>query len=119
MPGGAKPAGMAIAAMVLGILCFLICWVPVLNWVTIVIAILAIVLGVIARKKVARGEADGAGMALTGMILGIVWSSLFLIGVVVLGMIMGVGFFAAKKAAPQMQNTLQQMQQNFPATTRP
>jgi hypothetical protein len=61
--------GMGTAALVLGILSIVTCWI----WfVGGILAILAIVFGVIGRNRVARGEATNRGTALAGLITGIV-----------------------------------------------
>ena len=59
-----KGKGFAIAALVLGICAFVFCWIPVLNWI---LGILAVVFGIIALVKKAK-----KGMAITGLILGAV-----------------------------------------------
>ncbi len=59
--------GMAIAALVLGILGFIGGFFV----VGALLGVVAIILGFIARWKVKRGEATGGGMALAGIILGI------------------------------------------------
>lgn len=67
--GGAQPTnGMAIASLVCGIVGFL-CFVP---------AVVAIVLGAIARTQISQTEPPqkGQGMATAGMILGTVWIAL-------------------------------------------
>ena len=56
---------MGIASLVLGIVGLLGCC-------TLVPSILALVFGVIGRKKAAQGLATNGGMATAGMILGIV-----------------------------------------------
>ncbi len=61
------PKGMAIASMVCGIcsIPFLCIW-----YLAIPAAIVAVVLGFIARAKAKRGEAAGSGMAMAGIICG-------------------------------------------------
>ena len=59
-----KGKGFAIAALVLGICAFVFCWIPVLNWI---LGILAVVFGIIALVKKAK-----KGMAITGLVLGAV-----------------------------------------------
>ena len=68
-PGPQKSQGLAIGALICGILsivlfCFQIIAIP--------LALVAIILGIIGMGKAKRGEATGEGMAKTGMILGIV-----------------------------------------------
>jgi hypothetical protein len=63
------PPGLAIASMVLGILCVpMICVWP----FSILCAILAIVFGFIARAQCGREHRPGGGMAVVGILLGLV-----------------------------------------------
>jgi hypothetical protein len=66
--------GMGVAALVLGILGFLIG--P--------LSILAIVFGRIGLTRVARGEANNRGVAQAGFVLGIVTLVLWIIGMIAL-----------------------------------
>ena len=68
--------GMAIAAMVLGIVGLLACCLN--TYVGIVAGIVAIILGVMARKKDSH-----SGMALAGIVLGIITVALALICIVI------------------------------------
>lgn len=67
-----KGKGMAIAALVLGILSLLTFWTLLLTVLGILFGVLAIVFGVIAMVQARKGAAGGAGMALAGLILGLV-----------------------------------------------
>lgn len=58
--------GMAVGALVCGIVSVVFCW---LFYVAIPASLVAIVLGVLARKKLPQG---GAGMATAGLVLGII-----------------------------------------------
>jgi predicted PurR-regulated permease PerM len=62
-------AGMAIAALVLGILALLLSW-TILGGV--LLGLLAIILGWIASRRARRGLASGRGMAIAGGVLGVV-----------------------------------------------
>lgn len=64
------PKGMAIAALVLGILSVLNCWIPAVNIIAIVFGIIALVLGLIGRSRAKKGIASGKGIALGGIITG-------------------------------------------------
>lgn len=61
--------GLGTAAMVLGIIGVITCWTVIGG---IILGLLAIVLGAIARRRVERGEATNGGVALSGVILGLV-----------------------------------------------
>jgi hypothetical protein len=56
--------GLGVASMVLGIVGIVFCWVPVLNWI---LGLLAIILGAVGVRRVA-----GKGMAVAGLVLGII-----------------------------------------------
>lgn len=70
---GAQPeprrrgSGMAIAALVLGILALLTCWTVIGG---ILLGVVAIVIGIIALRRVKRGEAEGRPMAIIGIVTG-------------------------------------------------
>lgn len=72
----AKTSGLATTSLILGILAILfnLIFVP---------SILAIVFGIKARKRIAATGEGGAGMAMAGLVLGIIGAVLYL-GVVVL-----------------------------------
>jgi hypothetical protein len=66
----ARPKGMAVASLVLGICGLALCLVSVC--LTPVCSTLAVIFGILARNAARRGEADGEGMALAGLILGVI-----------------------------------------------
>ncbi|WP_374985602.1 DUF4190 domain-containing protein [Streptomyces fradiae] len=76
-PGPAN--GLGIAAMVIGIVSLVMCWAYGLG---IVLGVLALVFGIIGRKRVQRGEANNAGMATAGIVTGVIG---IVLGVVILG----------------------------------
>jgi hypothetical protein len=63
-PQQRKPSGLAVASMVCGIVSVpLLCiW-----FMALPLAIVALILGIIARNAVRRGEAGGGGMATAGI----------------------------------------------------
>lgn len=63
--------GLSIAALVCGILSIVGDFIPVINYFTFVLAIVAIVLGAMAMKK-ANENNEPKGMAIAGLVLGIV-----------------------------------------------
>lgn len=69
--GGGQPAkpsnGIGIAALVIGIVSIFLFWFPVLG---LVLAILAVVFGIVGIRKASRGEATNKGMAITGVVTG-------------------------------------------------
>lgn len=60
--------GMAIAAMVCGIVSVVLCW---LSFVGLAAGIVGLVLSVMARKKVAPGQ-NGSGMVTAGLVCSII-----------------------------------------------
>ncbi|MFE2993869.1 DUF4190 domain-containing protein [Nocardia sp. NPDC059246] len=80
--------GMAITAMVFGILGLLTFWTVLLTIVGVLCGVLAIILGVIAATKARRGTSGGFGMALAGAIMG----AISLIGGILVGVLVWVVF---------------------------
>lgn len=77
--------GMAITAMIFGILAVLTFWTV---FVGVVCGLVALVLGAIAMMKARRGSTGGFGMALTGVITGLI----AIIGSCVVGAVIWVFF---------------------------
>lgn len=73
--GAYQPAppgqGLAIAALVLGILALLSTWIPLVGLFLLVLSLAAVVLGIVALVQVSRGRARGRGLAIAGIILGL------------------------------------------------
>ncbi len=65
-----KSKGMAIASMVCGICGLVFCWWPFVSWLAFIAAVLGIIFGAIALSKIKKGEADGKGMAIAGIVCG-------------------------------------------------
>jgi hypothetical protein len=66
--GGSSPRnGIGIAAMVVGIVAIFLFWIPLLG---LVLAIVALVLGIVGIRKASRGEATNKGMAIAGVVTG-------------------------------------------------
>ncbi|MFD5063002.1 DUF4190 domain-containing protein [Streptomyces sp. NPDC058394] len=82
-PWGSAPSnGMGTAAMVLGILA--VCLFCIYGIPSLILGALALIFGILGRKRVQRGEATNSGQALAGIIMGSI------------GMVLGVaiiGFF--------------------------
>lgn len=64
-----RGAGMAITALILGILALLLFWTVVGG---ILFGVVALILGPIASGRAKRGISSGRGMAITGAILGLI-----------------------------------------------
>jgi hypothetical protein len=70
-PAGPPPkqgAGLAIASMVLGIIALLLSWIPIINNVAAIIAVVGLGLGIPALIRARRGTHSGSGMAITGLV---------------------------------------------------
>lgn len=66
---GARPEnGMGITGMVLGIVGLTLFWIPVLNFI---LGILATIFGGVGLSKAKSGTATNGGMAIAGLVLGI------------------------------------------------
>lgn len=70
----------AIAALVCGILGIVGAWIPVVNYFTLVLAILGIVFGV-KGMKIAKQTGTGKGLAVAGLVCGIVSTAFAVIAV--------------------------------------
>ena len=64
--GGPAPRnGFGLAALILGILALLACWIP---YVGVVIGLVGLILGIVGRSRVRKGLANNGGIALAGII---------------------------------------------------
>lgn len=104
---GPLPRGLAIAALILGILALLSFWVPFLG---AVLALVGLILAIVALRKISRGTAGGRGLAIAGLITSI----LALIGGVLisaLAVFVGVEFGQVMVEAVEECSELPQDQQ--------
>ncbi|HEX2144631.1 MAG TPA: DUF4190 domain-containing protein [Glycomyces sp.] len=82
MMGPQLPKGLAIGSMVTGIISVAGLCIPYINFASLILGIIAAILGGVALKKINRGEAAGKGQAITGLVLGIVVCALAAIGII-------------------------------------
>ncbi|SCC80451.1 protein of unknown function [Bifidobacterium commune] len=78
-------SGMAIAALVLGIVAIVMFWIP---FIGVICGIAAIVTGVMSMRKINAGNLSGKNMAITGLVTGIVGlviSAIVLVGAFSMG----------------------------------
>ncbi|MEO7126470.1 MAG: DUF4190 domain-containing protein [Nakamurella sp.] len=76
--------GLGTAALVLGIIGIVLCWIPFTGWI---LNILAVTFGAIGRKRGAIGEATNKSSAVAGLVLGIIGLAVWVV--------IFVGFLAA------------------------
>ncbi|MCZ4121891.1 DUF4190 domain-containing protein [Streptomyces sp. H39-S7] len=111
--GGPARNGFGIAALVLGILSVLMFW---LWFAAIPMAVIAIVLGILGRRRANRGEATNKGMATAGTVLGavsiVLLAVLMAAGVAILNSDSGKDLQSCLDKA-QTQSQKQQCQQDF------
>jgi hypothetical protein len=69
-PGSAPKNGLGITSLVLAILGLLSSWIAFLNFGSIVVGLIAVVIGIVARGRVKRGIANNGGVAIAGIVLG-------------------------------------------------
>ncbi|MGI9456034.1 MAG: DUF4190 domain-containing protein [Aeoliella sp.] len=98
MESAEKSAGLAIASMVLGIVSLvLFC----LWYVSVPCAIIAVVLGLVARGKVKDGTGGGGGMAMAGIVCGAI--AILLVLLLFAGLLAFLNF-----AGPEMMEDFQE-----------
>jgi hypothetical protein len=100
--------GMGVAALVFGILALLLIWLPVAG---LILGLLAIIFGVIGRGRVRKQQATNGGVALTGLILGVLTFLLNLLWTIVF-FVVGVTFLnlGGGQTLQQYQDCLGQAQ---------
>lgn len=107
-------AGMATAALVLGILALLTSFTVIGG---IVLGILALILGILALRKANRGEADGRGRAIAGIVTGvlgvIIAVVLVAVGASLLNSKSGKNLQSCLKNANGNQSAVQKCQQQY------
>jgi hypothetical protein len=81
VPGRTLPTGMAVASLVLGILGIFTAFFLLGG----LLGLIAVILGIVALGKIKRGEAGGRGMAIGGIVTGVLAMLLALIIVVAVG----------------------------------
>ncbi len=74
--------GLSITALVVGILCIVGSWIPVINYVTTILAILGVIFGALGRKKSILATGKASGLATAGLVLGIIGCSFAALGLI-------------------------------------
>ncbi|MFP4634905.1 MAG: DUF2510 domain-containing protein [Nitriliruptoraceae bacterium] len=70
--GQSASSGLAVAALIIGILSLLVGLIPFIGLLGVVGGIIALILGLVGRSKAKRGQASGGGMALAGAVIGVI-----------------------------------------------
>lgn len=82
---GNSSKGISIAALVcgiLGVLSWVICAIPLISWLLFVAAVLGIVLGAVGMSKSKAESGKASGLAIAGLVLGIIGAFFGLVGVI-------------------------------------
>ena len=117
-PPGAQPStGLAMGSMICGVLSVVLSLLSFCIWfLSLPLGIVAVVLALVARGKIARGEAGGGGMVKAGLITGIIG--------IVLSILIPIGaYYGLRAAGEKAQQELERMeremqqQQGQPTTT--
>lgn len=82
-----KNDGLAVAALILGLVGFVFNWIPGLSIIGIICGILAIIFAITSKSKIknSNGELSGSGMATAGLILGIIVVAFYIIALIACG----------------------------------
>ncbi|MEV7567776.1 DUF4190 domain-containing protein [Streptomyces tanashiensis] len=75
--------GLGTAALILGIIGTLSGLIPLFFWLAGILGLIALILGLVGKGRVKRGEANNKGVALTGAILGLASLVLSVVGLVI------------------------------------
>ncbi|WP_157944151.1 DUF4190 domain-containing protein [Blastococcus atacamensis] len=67
-----KSSGLAVAALVLGIIALVLSWVPIINNMAAVLAVVGLALGIPALVQARKGARSGKGMAIAGVVTSVV-----------------------------------------------
>ncbi len=62
---------MGVVSLIFGIISVIMCWIPVANWIGVLLAVLGIVFGAIGMSK-AKKTNSGKGVAVAGLVLSII-----------------------------------------------
>ena len=68
----AKRSGMAVASLVLGIVAAALSWMPIVNNLAFLVGLVGLVLGIVAIVGCVRKGKGGKGLAIAGVVLGVV-----------------------------------------------
>lgn len=86
-----KNSGLAVAALVLGIISLIFKFIPFLGWLAVICGVIGLILGLAAKSsiKTSNGQLGGSGMATAGIVLSIITLALWIIGWLACAAILG------------------------------
>lgn len=99
--------GLAIASLVTGILALLLSWIPGINLFAALLAIAALITGFMGLKNAKRPGVGGKGMAITGLVTGVL---------AILLTILVIAGLAAVFNDPEVQQQLEDLQSEAEST---
>lgn len=106
-PGAQASTGLAMGSLICGVVSIVLSLFSMCIWfLSLPLAIVAVVLGIVARGKIARGEAGGAGLAKAGLITGI-------LGILLSVIIPTVTYFGLRAAGDKLQQEADRMQREM------
>lgn len=100
-PHVAARNGLGTAALILGIIGTLSGLIPLFFWLAGILGVIALILGLVGRGRVKRGEANNKGVTTTGAILGLAALILSVVGAV-------ITFTAVSDAVDEIDKSLQE-----------
>ena len=112
-PPATVKKGLAVASLVLGILAAVGCLIPVLNIGSIILAIIALVLGVVALVQAKRPGRGGKGLAIAGIILSVV----AIVGAILANVLFGAAVSGVSDAIDQQAAADAEAATQFPGAT--
>ncbi len=101
---GAGTNGAAIAALITGIIALLLSWIPGINLLAFLLGIVAVVTGVIGLRNANQRGEGRKGMAIAGLVTGIL--------ALIVGVLVYVGLASFINNNPELQQQIQEQQQN-------
>ena len=118
-PNPSQSTGLAVGSLICGIMSIVLSFFVCLWFLSVPLGIVAIILAVIARGKIARGEAGGAGAAKGGLITGIIGVLLSVVISLAIGLFFREAGNRLQKEIEKEQRRLEQQQQQRRSTTQP
>ena len=118
-PNPSQNTGLAVGSLICGIMSIVLSFFVCLWFLSVPLGLVAIVLAIVARGKIARGEAGGAGLAKGGLITGIVGIILSVVISLAIGLFFREAGNRLQQEIEKEQRRLEQQQQQRGSTTQP